>query len=56
MRGEAAPSAIALALGTQMLVAFWLAVATATFVGSFFIAAVVGWLMRHRRVGADLDV
>jgi hypothetical protein len=40
---------LAIVLHTQMLLAFWLAVLVSTLVGSFLIAALVGWLIRRRR-------
>jgi hypothetical protein len=40
---------MAIVMRTQMLVAFWLALLVSTLVGSFLIAALVGWLLRRRR-------
>lgn len=42
---------VAIALRTQMLIAFWLMVLVSTLLGSFVIAVLVGWLRRRQRDG-----
>jgi hypothetical protein len=44
---------LAIVMRTQMLVAFWLAALLSTLVGSFLIAALVGWWIRRRRRRRD---